>query len=101
MLWVLLCVVVLLVCDVALVFNHESVIVICAHYVILGLLMVGLLGVWFFLYLASMHEVSSGYAARQVVLSVLLTPVLFAGVVLIPLAVYSDLIKWRDLPADG
>ena len=42
---------------------------------------------------ANMHA-GAGYAARQLVLAVLLTPLLFLGVFLMPVRVRSDLMKW-------
>ncbi len=50
------------------------------------------------------REVSAGYAVRQVLLALILMPVCFWGLLVVPLMVESDIIKWRlpnwRLPAD-
>jgi len=40
-------------------------------------------------------EVSTGYAARQVVLAILLIPIFLLGIFAMPMMVQSDLLKWR------
>jgi hypothetical protein len=44
---------------------------------------------------AAAFEVDRGYAARHLVLALLLFPVVFAGVFVVPLMVNSDVVKWR------
>jgi hypothetical protein len=64
-----------------------------------GLCLIGMLitSIFTLIYLgrAAMTEVSAGYAARQVILAVLLTPIFLLGVFVMPILVQSDLLKWR------
>lgn len=46
---------------------------------------------------AAAREVSAGYALRHLVLAIALMPVFFLGVLIVPLMVQSDMIKWRDM----
>jgi hypothetical protein len=54
----------------------------------------GGLAIWY-MGRAARSEVDAGYAARQVVLAVILSCVLLLGVWLVPTLVESDLSKWR------
>lgn len=45
---------------------------------------------------AAACEVGAGYALRHLLLAIALMPVLFLGVLVVPLMVQSDMIKWRD-----
>jgi len=57
--------------------------------------------VWYHLFLCSRDGGGYGYAIGHLALSVLLTPLLYIGVLLVPLLVESDLAKgvadWRSL----
>jgi len=42
------------------------------------------------------REVSTGYAIRHLLLALLLMPIFALGLIVVPLMVESDLVKWRD-----
>lgn len=46
---------------------------------------------------AATFEVGRGYAARQVILAVLLMPFLLLGIFIVPPLVESDLLNWREV----
>jgi hypothetical protein len=54
-----------------------------------------------YMWRAAATEVTVGYAASQVVLAVLLSPILFLGIFLVPALVKSDLLRWRRVEARG
>lgn len=56
---------------------------------------------WLFMFLAARRRMGAGYATRQLVLAVLLSPILFMGVFIVPLVVRSDLRKWDETGRRG
>jgi hypothetical protein len=52
---------------------------------------------WCFIYMtsAAAAEVGTLYAARQLLLAIVLLPMLFTGVLVVPLLVQADLLNWR------
>ena len=61
-----------------------------------GVMMIGVVYTWLLVFLAAYHDVSAGYAWRQLVLAVVFTPILLMGVVIIPLQVRNDLVRRRN-----
>lgn len=70
------------------------------YLVVVAFLCVQILLTWVFVFRAGNCEAGAGYAWRHLILSIVLTPLLFVGIVFVPLLVKSDLEKWRNVPSD-
>jgi hypothetical protein len=58
-----------------------------------GTLLLAACSAWYFMFRAAFAQVGRGYAVRHLILAIVLTPLLLAGVFAIPLLVRSDLAK--------
>ncbi len=61
-----------------------------------AVLVAALVSTWYYLFRVGLRHAGLGYALGHLVLSVVLTPLLFLGVVIIPALVRSDLAKWDE-----